>query len=94
MDIIIFFLYFSVKNSDEKSKKAVSDAARLADELRTEQVSYLSICMSIYLSVNIYKKAVSDAARLADELRTEQVRYLSICMSIICLFIQIYIRRQ
>ena len=29
---------FSVKNSDEKSKKAVTDAARLADELRTEQV--------------------------------------------------------
>ena len=30
--------FFSVKNSDEKSKKAVTDAARLADELRTEQV--------------------------------------------------------
>jgi len=30
-------LVISVKNSDEKSKKAVSDAARLADELRTEQ---------------------------------------------------------
>jgi len=30
-------LLISVKNSDEKSKKAVTDAARLADELRTEQ---------------------------------------------------------
>ena len=31
------FKMFSVKNSEEKSKKAVSDATRLAEELRTEQ---------------------------------------------------------
>jgi hypothetical protein len=32
---------FSVKNSEEKSKKAVADASRLADELRTEQARNL-----------------------------------------------------
>ena len=31
------FKMFSVKNSEEKSKKAISDATRLAEELRTEQ---------------------------------------------------------
>ena len=30
-------LMLSVKNSEEKCKKAVSDASRLAEELRTEQ---------------------------------------------------------
>ena len=32
----------SVKNSEEKSKKAVADASRLAEELRTEQVFLLT----------------------------------------------------
>ena len=32
----------TVKNSEEKSKKAVADASRLAEELRTEQEHSIS----------------------------------------------------
>lgn len=35
-------LMMTVKNSEEKSKKAVADASRLAEELRTEQEHSIS----------------------------------------------------
>merc|ERR1719445_2872670 len=63
------------KNSEEKSKRAMVDAARLADELRAEQDHANAETRgkrALDSQLGELETRLADAARLADELRAEQ----------------------